>query len=160
MELTERSVRLLVDYLYTGQIYLQSDPVLLLEVARAADCFLLQNVVSWIHGLVFSNVSEMVRTRRGYHQMGQMDLLVQLQSQQVTDWEDMRDSSCYLVMAGHCEGSGVSLYDPSVDLWSWVPVPGLDQWRPLRAALHRNLLFLVGRRLEECEYPDKCFALF
>ena len=75
MELTERSVRVLLDYLYTGQIYLKSDLVLLLEVARAADCFQLEKVVSWLHGLVAANVSEVVRAMRGYDQMGEMELM-------------------------------------------------------------------------------------
>ena len=48
MELSERSVMLLVDYLYTGQISLQSDLVFLLEVAQAANCFHLTNVVRWV----------------------------------------------------------------------------------------------------------------
>ena len=146
MELTERSVRVLLDYLYTGQIYLKSDLVLLLEVARAADCFQLEKVVSWLHGLVAANVSEVVRAMRGYDQMGEMELMSHLQSQQVTDWEDIRVSSSYLVMTGHSPGPGVSLYDPSVDLWSWLAVPGLADWSPVRAAVHRNSLFLLGKR--------------
>ena len=91
MELTERAVRVLVDYLYTGRLCLQSDLVLLLEVARAANCFQLENVVRWTHGLVLANVSEVVRARRGYDVMGEMDLLTHLQSPQLTDWEDIRD---------------------------------------------------------------------
>ena len=145
MELTERAVRVLVDYLYTGRLCLQSDLVLLLEVARAANCFQLENVVRWTHGLVLANVSEVVRARRGYDVMGEMDLLTHLQSLQLTDWEDIRDSDCYLVLA---EAASVSVYDPSADLWTALPLVGQTGLSPYRAAVHRNSLFLIGKRLD------------
>ena len=90
MELTERSVSVLLDYLYTGQISLQADLVFLLEVAKAADCFHLENVLNWLHGIILANVSEMVGERRGYHEMSQMALVSHLQSQHSTRWANIR----------------------------------------------------------------------
>ena len=90
MELTERSVSVLLDFLYTGQISLPSDLVFLLEVAKAADCFHLENVLSWVHGLVLANVSEMVAVRRGYHNMTEMALISHIQSQLNIDWPHIR----------------------------------------------------------------------
>ena len=42
MDLTELAVRTLVDYLYTGEIYVESDINILMDVAIAAHCFQLQ----------------------------------------------------------------------------------------------------------------------
>ena len=145
MELTERSVSVLLDYLYTGQIYLPPDLQFLLEVARAADCFQLENVLSWLHGIILANVSDVVRVGRGYDKMTERDLIFNLQAKQVTDWGDLRDSECYLVLAGGSEAGGLSLYDPSVDLWSPLALE-LGGWAPCRAALHRDSLYLLGKR--------------
>ena len=90
MELTERAVSVLLDFLYTGQISLPSDLVFMLEVAKAADCFHLENVLSWLHGVILANVSEMVRERRGYHNMTQMALISHLQSQLSISWPLIR----------------------------------------------------------------------
>ena len=45
MDLTEFSVKILVDYLYSGEIDIPSDINLLLDVAIAAQCFQLQVLV-------------------------------------------------------------------------------------------------------------------
>ena len=90
MELTERSVSVLLDFLYTGQLCLPSDLVFLLEVAKAADCFHLETVLSWVHGLILANVSEMVAVRRGYHTMTQMALISHLQSLHAIGWPHIR----------------------------------------------------------------------
>ena len=90
MELTERAVSVLLDFLYSGQISLPSDLVFLLEVAKAADCFHLENVLSWLDGIIRANLSEMVAVRRGHHTRDQMALVSHLQSQQLTDWAHIR----------------------------------------------------------------------
>ena len=80
----------MLDFLYSGQISLPSDLVFLLEVAKAADCFHLENVLSWVHGIIRANLSEMVAVRRGYHAMSQMALISHLQSQHSTSWAHIR----------------------------------------------------------------------
>ena len=90
MELTERSVSVLLDFLYSGQISLPSDLVFLLEVAKAADCFHLEEVLGWLHGVVLANVSEMVAVRRGYHNMTRMALISHIQSQHSIGWPLIR----------------------------------------------------------------------
>ena len=42
MELTEKAVTVLVDYLYSGEIKVDSDINILMDIAVAAHCFQLQ----------------------------------------------------------------------------------------------------------------------
>ena len=44
MELTEAAVSALVDYLYTGEIQVESDINILMNIAIAAHCFQLQEI--------------------------------------------------------------------------------------------------------------------
>ena len=45
MELTEAAVKVLVDYLYSGEIKVKSDINILMDIAVAAHCFQLQESV-------------------------------------------------------------------------------------------------------------------
>ena len=64
-----------------------------------------------------------------------------------------RDTDRYLLLTG---GSGPQapsslVYDPAVDLWTPVTLsssdPGPDpDWRPSRAAVHRDAVYFLGNR--------------
>ena len=48
MELTEAAVSALVDYLYTGEIQVESDINILMNIAIAAHCFQLQECITFL----------------------------------------------------------------------------------------------------------------
>ena len=63
-----------------------------------------------------------------------------------------RDTDRYLFLTGG-SGPGASslVYDPAVDLWTPVTLsssdPGPDpDWRPSRAAVHRDAVYFLGNR--------------
>ena len=112
MELTEKAVTVLVDYLYSGEIKVDSDINILMDIAVAAHCFQLQEsfivssylilpidmqeIIDWVHSIIIDNMSHTVRVDRGYEKMEKMSLVTHIQSLGVTEWHHIRSpsSSC------------------------------------------------------------------
>ena len=105
MELAEAAVSVLVDYLYTGEIRVDSDISAMMDIAVAAHCFQLQaggnmlltpdkyfvqEIVDWVYGIIIGNVSDTVMVDRGYDGMDKMSLITHLQSLGVTEWHQTR----------------------------------------------------------------------
>ena len=53
MEMTEAAVKVLVDYLYSGEIEVKSDINILMDIAIAAHCFQLQESFIFIYFILF-----------------------------------------------------------------------------------------------------------
>ena len=65
-----------------------------------------------------------------------------------------RDTEQYLVVTGG-EGAASLVYDPSVDLWSPLPIMSTvtpedgdpqQLWSPCRATVHKAFIYLLGNR--------------
>ena len=111
MDLTEYSVNVLVDYLYSGQISIPSDISSLLEVAVAAQCFQLQvcvssslriiswsyqEVIDWIFEIISSNMSNIVWMKKEYDKMDKLTFLFHIKSLNIKSWEEIRFLFSYL----------------------------------------------------------------
>ena len=116
MELTEAAVTALVDYLYSGEIQVESDINILMDIAIAAHCFQLQEsfivssslmltidmqeIIDWVHSIIIGNMSHTVRVDRGYDDMETMSLVTHIQSLGVTEWHHIRLPS---IMSSSCQ---------------------------------------------------------
>jgi hypothetical protein len=50
-------------------------------------------------------------------------------------WFEYLENGKILVASGHCEGGGVSLYDPRTDTWQSLGSEGIKLWNPQHTAL-------------------------
>ena len=149
MELTKEAILALIDYLYTGYIEIESDIVLLKDIAKAANHFHLYEIVHWIYEIIKSNMSDVVFCDN-YSSMDEMDLMLHLESMKISCWEDIRSPESFVLMAGGDEVSkDVILYDPSADMWNRLPVEMPCDWLANRAAVHRSWVYMFGKRNEE-----------
>ena len=146
MELTLPAILAVLDYLYTGHIEIESDIVVMKDIAKAANYFHLYEIVHWIYNIIKSNVSDVVFCDN-YSKMNEMDLMTHLEAKKVTCWEDIRTPESFVILAGGDEGlSEVSLYDPAADMWSPLPVEMKSGWIANRAAVHKGLVYMFGRK--------------
>ena len=149
MDLTRPAILAVVDYLYTGHIHIESDIVVLKDIAKAANYFHLYEIVFWIYDIIQSNVSDVVFCDN-YSKMSEMDLMTHLEAKKVSCWEDIRNPESFVVIAGGDAGEReVSLYDPAADMWSPLPVEMPSGWLANKSAVHKSLVYMFGRRLDE-----------
>ena len=146
MELTLSAILAVLDYLYTGHIEIESDIVVLKDIAKAANYFHLYEIVRWIYDIIKSNISDVVFCDN-YSKMNEMDLMIHLEAAKVTCWEDIRTPERFVVVAGGDEGlDEVSLYDPAADIWTTLPVEMPPDWIANRAAVHKSWVYMFGRK--------------
>ena len=82
MDLTRPAILALFDYLYTGHMEIESDIVILKDIAKAANYFHLYEIVRWIYDIIKTNVSDVVFCDN-YIKMIEMDLLIHLEEKNV-----------------------------------------------------------------------------
>ena len=146
MELTLPAILALLDYLYTGHIEIESDIVILKDIAKAANYFHLYEIVRWIYEIIKNNVSDVVFCDN-YSNMNEMDLMIHLEAEKVSCWEDIRNPESFVVIAGGDEDiREVSLYDPAADMWSPLDVEMPSGWQANRAAVHKSWVYMFGKR--------------
>ena len=130
MELTKPAILSLIDYLYTGHIEIESDVVMLKDVAKAANYFQLHEIVHWVYNIIKDNVSKAVFIDN-YAEMEEMTLMTHLEAVKVSCWEDLRDPESFVLIAGGDENQkDVVVYDPAADMWSKLDVEmPTDMWQ-------------------------------
>ena len=113
----------------------------------------LQEIIDWIFNIFCNNISNIVWLEKGYDKMDKMTFLCHIKSLNICSWENLRDTSEYLVLI-HADPAGqMSLvYDPSVDLWNPLIRKPLSQissskaeWRPSRAAVCKSAIYFLGQ---------------